>query len=336
MTAHYYLGFVIAVVACAACGDAAQPEKPRLSSDAGAHDNSDGGASLAAAPEEISISEIRVGDLVFRARMAGPTSGEPVILLHGFPQNSYEWRGPLRALAHKGYRAIAPDQRGYSAGARPSAVDGYRIPDIARDVTDIADALGIGKFHVVGHDWGAGVAWFLAVLARDRLLSLSTLSVPHPDAQARELQNKDSCQYKASAYFDLFVTPQATDYFASDDFRALRMIYAGVTEQDVDVYMRELANRETIDAALNWYRANVPSRDANGAPLGKIAVPTLFIWSDGDTALCREGAEKTQEFVAAEYRFEIVPGVNHWLVDNAPEQVSALLLEHIAKHSSAD
>src|SRR5262249_3833726 len=151
----------IALVAFAACGEDAQPEKPRPSSDAGRELHADA-ADAATDSDEITITEIRAGEFVFRARVAGPTSGEPVILLHGFPQNSYEWRSPLRALGHAGYRAIAPDQRGYSPGARPSGVDGYRIPAIAADVTAIADALGIGKFHLVGHDWGAGVAWFSA------------------------------------------------------------------------------------------------------------------------------------------------------------------------------
>jgi pimeloyl-ACP methyl ester carboxylesterase len=274
-------------------------------------------------------TQIRTAHGVFRARVAGPAHGEVVILLHGFPQDSYEWRGPLRALATHGYRVVAPDQRGYSAGARPTAVADYEAAKLVGDITDIADAVGAKQFHLAGHDWGAVIAWGVAALVPERVLSLSTFSVPHPDAFSQELADKSSCQYSASAYFDFFVTPEATDQFVQNDFSELRAAYEGVSATDVDVYVKELGDRATVDAALNWYRANIANRMIISPPIGPIKVPTLFVWSDGDTALCRKGGELNRDFVDAPYRFEIIAGVNHWVVDNAPDQVSELLLSQL-------
>jgi pimeloyl-ACP methyl ester carboxylesterase len=319
---------IIVLPMLSACGSTGSPVPASPSSAAD--------ASSEVPSDEISTTEIAVGELVFHARVSGPQSGELVILLHGFPETSYEWRAQLRALARKGYRAIAPDQRGYSPGARPGRIEDYSVPKLASDVTDIADSLGAGKFHLVGHDWGASIAWAVAALAPDRVLSLTTMSVPHPDAFIEQLQDKTSCQYAASLYFDFFTSAAATDYFVNDDFSNLRAIYEGVPTEDVDVYVQELGSRETIDAALDWYRANVANREVSDARLGKTKVPTLFIWSDGDTALCREGGEQTHNFVDAPYRFEIIPGVNHWLVDNAPDQVTRLLLDQVASYSAAN
>ncbi|MEA3055414.1 MAG: hypothetical protein QOD30_846, partial [Actinomycetota bacterium] len=134
--------------------------------------------------------QIAVGENTFEARVAGPDDGEPVLLLHGFPQTSYSWRAQLEALGAAGYRAIAPDQRGYSPGARPTEVEAYAIEHLVADVVGMADALGLERFDLVGHDWGAAVAWATAITRPDRVRSLAALSVPHPDAFRRALQGE--------------------------------------------------------------------------------------------------------------------------------------------------
>ncbi len=275
--------------------------------------------------------EIRVGDLVFDARAAGPAAGEPVLLLHGFPSSSWQWADQLEALGRAGYRAVAPDQRGYSPGARPEGVQAYAIPNLIFDALGIADALGWARFHLVGHDWGAGVAWGVAAVAPQRLLTLNPISVPHPDAFAAELADPDSCQFEASAYFDFFVQPGFEDVLLADDASLLRGIFEGVDPADVDVHLRTLGTPDAMRAALNWYRANV-SRETGlgGGSVGLIDVPTLFIWSDQDAALCREGAERTADFIAGRYRFEVIEGVNHWVTEIAGTEVAQLLLEHFA------
>ena len=163
-----------ALLLFAACGDSATT----------------GSGTSPAAPTgsgEIHEIQIEASGFVFDARVAGPEDGEPVLLLHGFPSTSWEWKDQLRALGEAGYRAVAPNQRGYSPGARPEAVEAYAISNLIVDVLNIADALGFDRFHLVGHDWGAGVAWGLGVAAPDRLLTLNPISVPHPDAFQAEL-----------------------------------------------------------------------------------------------------------------------------------------------------
>ena len=120
--------------------------------------------------------ELAVGDLVFDARAEGPADGELVLLLHGFPQTSLSWRHQLGALAAAGYRAVAPDQRGYSPGARPADVAEYRIERLVGDVLGFADALGVERFHLVGHDWGGAVAWQVAGRHPERLRTVTSLS----------------------------------------------------------------------------------------------------------------------------------------------------------------
>ena len=268
---------------------------------------------------------------MFDARVAGPEDGEVVFLLHGFPETSYEWRHQLPALARAGFRAIAPDQRGYSPRARPPDVSDYAVLKLANDVLAMADAVGAKQFHVVGHDWGSAVAWVVAGIAPDRVLSAMPMSVPHPDAFEVVLNDKSSCQYTASSYFDFFTTPGATDFFVQNGSAGLRSTYDGVPASDVDVYVAAL-DRAAIDSGLDWYRANVANRNLNAPKLGQIKVPTTFVWSDKDTFLCRDGADLTASYVDGPYELDVIPGVNHWIADNASDQLNTLLLAHLAKY----
>ena len=280
---------------------------------------------------EVRETQIQVGDLMFEAREAGPEDGELVVLLHGFPETSYEWRGQLSALGGAGYRAVAPDQRGYSPHARPAGVMEYEISLLVQDVLDMADQLGGPRFHVVGHDWGAAVAWALAAEAPERIETLTAVSIPHPDAFAQELADPESCQRQASAYFSFFVSPGSEATLLANDAAQLRGLYAELGEDATDEYLRVLGTEEALGAALNWYRANVGNRQLTPDPVGATMVPTLFIWSDGDAAVCREGAEATEQFVAAPYRFEVLEGVSHWVPELASDAVSGFLIEHLAQ-----
>jgi pimeloyl-ACP methyl ester carboxylesterase len=276
------------------------------------------------------MQQVHVKDFVFDVRVAGPSTGEAVMLLHGFPESSYEWRAQLESLGNAGYRAIAPDQRGYSPGARPPAVSDYSVLLLAQDVVDIADAMGVDRFHIVGHDWGAGVAWAVAKLSADRVITASPISVPHPDAFRTVLADPNSCQHNASSYFDIFVSPGATASFLAADAGFLRSLYAELPKDAEKVYVETLGNFEAMDAALNWYRANIKDRQLVAPELGKITVPTQFIWSDGDTALCRDGGDLTANYIDAPYRFVIIPGVSHWVPELAPDRVNELLLSEIS------
>ena len=299
-------------------------------------------ATLLAAPEstpagppasEISMTRIAVGDFTFDVRVAGPADGEVVLLLHGFPQSSYEWRQQQRALAEAGYRAVAPDQRGYSPGARPPAVEDYALPLLVQDVIGLADAVGAERFHVVGHDWGAIVAWAVAIAVPERVITANPVSVPHPDAFAAVLNDPSSCQVEASSYFDLFVQPDSEDGFLADDSEQLRALFAELEADAVEEYIGVVGSKAALGAALNWYRANIAARNFQDGPLGAVQVPTMFTWSDGDQALCIDGAVLTEEYVEGPYRFEILERVSHWIPEVAAEALSALLVDHIGRYA---
>ena len=319
----------VVVAACCAAALAAVPADARAQNQA--RNETVAGASRSNVA--ISTTQVAVGGFTFDVRMAGPDDGEVVILLHGFPQTSYEWRHQLRALGEAGFRAVAPDQRGYSSGARPPDVDDYALPLLVQDVIGLADAIGAERFHIVGHDWGAAVAWAVAVAARDRVITANPVSVPHPDAFAAVLNDPTSCQVAASAYFDLFVQPNSEDAFLANDHALLRGVYAGIDDEAVAEYVRVLGSKAALGAGLNWYRANIGNRTLQGPPVGSVEVPTMFTWSDGDTALCIDGAVLTEQYVSGPYRFEVLEGVTHWIPDLAPDAMSSLLVEHVTRYS---
>jgi pimeloyl-ACP methyl ester carboxylesterase len=271
--------------------------------------------------------------MTFRARAAGPEDGALVLLLHGFPQTSWEWHHQLEALAGAGYRAVAPDQRGYSPGARPAGVDAYRIDELVADALALADALGAHRFHLVGHDWGAIVAWHVAAKHPDRLASLTIVSVPHATAWSRAFAaGSGSDQAQRSQYFDMLRAPDAAQVFGGADGAGLRAVFdaSGLAGHDVEPHLEVLCDPAALDAALNWYRAY----DFHGTTLPDIVVRTLFVWSTEDPAIAREPAEWTAEHVTAPYRLVVLEGVGHWIPEVEAERFSALLLEHLAARAS--
>lgn len=295
----------------------------------GATTGSGSGSAAPSGSGEIDEIQIAAGGFVFDALATGPEDGEPVLLLHGFPSSNWQWEEQLRALGTAGYRAVAPNQRGYSPGARPQEISDYAITNLIFDALNMADALGWDRFHLAGHDWGAAVAWGIGVAAPDRLLTLNPISVPHPDAFSAELADPDSCQASASGYFDLFVQPGFEETFIANDSAFFRGIFEGVSPEGIERHVALLGNSEAMRLALNWYRANVRGGGLTPQAVGSIRVPTMFIWSDEDFALCREGAEATGDYIDAPYRFEIIEGVNHWVTEIAADEVAELLVSHL-------
>ena len=249
------------------------------------------------------------------------------MLLHGFPQSSYEWRAQLRALGAAGYRAIAPDQRGYSPRARPIGVDHYRAEHLVGDVISVADALGVDRFHLVGHDWGAAVAWHVAGRHAQRLRTLTPVSVPHPAAFSDALLGDD--QRQRSSYIDLFRQEgKAEEVLLEDGGNRMRAMLSGSgLGDDVEEYVTRMLQPGAMTAALNWYRA-VDIGSVKG--LGPITTPTMFVWSTADMALGREGAEATGKHVDGPYRFEVLEGVSHWIPEAAADELNLLLLDHLS------
>ena len=272
--------------------------------------------------------------LVFDVLVDGPADMPLVLLLHGFAESFHMWRAQLPALAAAGYRAVAPSQRGYSPGARPSTMNlaNYHFDKLVGDALALADACGHsgGRFHLVGHDWGAGIAWGIADRHANRIASLTVISRPHPNAFNRALFMQDGEQARRSGHHKAFLEPDATTKVLADDARWLRERWAkcGVSAAAVDDYLSVLGNAPAMEAALAWYRA----RGAIRAPLGIIAVPVLYIWGEADDTVGRIAAEGTRDFVSGPYRFETLPGVGHFVVDQAGARVTSLLLAHLASH----
>lgn len=272
--------------------------------------------------------------LVFDAMVDGPSNGPPVLLLHGFAESFHMWREQLPALAAAGYRAVAPSQRGYSAGARPSTGDvaNYHFDRLVADAIAIVAASGYAnaRFHLVGHDWGASIAWGLADRYPDRIASLTILSRPHPNAFNRALQLPDGEQKRRSSHHWAFLEPDAVARVLADDARWLRERWrkAGVSDAAMRDYLSVLGNEAAMGAALAWYRA----RGAIRAPLGVIRVPVLYVWGDADDTVGRAAAEGTRDFVPGPYHFEALPGVGHFVADVAPDRVTELLLAHLVQH----
>jgi pimeloyl-ACP methyl ester carboxylesterase len=278
---------------------------------------------------DIQLVQVDARGFSFDVRVAGPEAGEVVFLLHGFPETSYEWRHLMPVLASAGYRAIAPNQRGYSPGARPPNVEGYVVTELVLDITALADAVGADTFHVVGHDWGAPVAWGLAGAFPQRVKTVVPISVPHPDAFRQVLSDQSSCQYSASSYFDLFSQPGFEDTLLENDAASLRGLLSGLDQDAVDDYVSVLGTPEALGAALNWYRANVADRNLSAPELGPVTLPTTYIWSDGDVALCRDGADLTGDYVTGPYVFDVIEGVDHWVPENAPDDVASAVMDRI-------
>ncbi len=266
---------------------------------------------------------IPVGELVFDAVTTGPADGRLVLLLHGFPQTSWSWRGVWPALADAGLRVVAPDQRGYSPDARPNGVDAYRMTHLVADVMGMLDHLGADRADVVGHDWGAAVAWHVASRHPERLRTLTAVSVPHPLAFLHALRT-DPDQRARSQYMRDWQDEGRTERAMLNG--GLEQVFGGIPGVAVEQYLRALREPDALTAALSWYRAQSRA-DLEG--LAPVAVPTLHVWSDADPALGEVATRASAQHVAAPYRLEVLGGVSHWIPEEAPDRLAALVLEQL-------
>ena len=278
--------------------------------------------------------EIEAGGFTFTGRAAGPHEGRRVLLLHGFPQTSWAWRDELWALGRAGYRAIAPDLRGYCCGARPTEVGDYATGHLVGDVLALADSMEMETFDLVGHDWGGMIAWLVASHHPTRLRTLSVVSPPHPSALQHALLGGDAAQAARGDAMASFASPEVPERLllgpdGSGSGLATLLAETGLDDEDARVYVSALTEPGAMTAALNWYRAMDRAATAGPEP---VTVPTLYVWSTGDEAFGRKAAEDTAEYVIGPYTFEILQNVSHWIPEMAPVELSDLLIRHLSRY----
>ena len=250
--------------------------------------------------------------------------GRPVVLLHGFPDSGRLWRHQVPALANAGFQVIVPDLRGYGKSDKPEAVEAYSLLSLAGDVLAVLDSLGIDRAHVVGHDWGAALAWGLASLAPDRVDHLVVLSVGHPSTFRRTEE-----QRQKSWYMLLFQFAGIAEHWLSDDNWANFRSWG--RHPDADQVIAELEAGGSLTPGLNWYRANVPPESWTAPPiqLPAVSAPTMGIWSTGDFALTETQMTDSPAYITASWRYERLDGPGHWLQLEAPDKVNELLLDFL-------
>ena len=268
--------------------------------------------------------------LTFDVTDTGPADGPVVVLLHGFPENRSSWLAVSPLLVDAGFRVLAPDQRGYSPGARPLRRRSYVMPELVADVLALVDASGAAKVHVVGHDWGGGVAWAFAHAHPDRLHTVTSLTTPHPRAFAKAMVVGTQALHSwYMAMFQLPFLPEAAITARGGANFRRGLVKSGLTEEAADRYATPLRDRAAARAAVNWYRGLPLSR----APKGKVTVPAMYLYATEDQFLGRKAADLTADYVAAPYRYEVLEGRTHWLPEEAPDDVARLLVEHARAHS---
>ncbi|NWF63162.1 MAG: alpha/beta hydrolase [Chloroflexi bacterium] len=265
----------------------------------------------------------------------GPQSGTPVILLHGFPEFHYGWRRQIPVLAAAGFRVIVPDQRGYNLSDKPKGAAAYDVNTLAKDIIGLFDHFGIQKARLVGHDWGAMVAWTVALNHPERLEKLTILNVPHPDVMTRFiLENAE--QRKKSWYVFFFQIPFLVEWvLRRDDYRAMARMLVGsgrkgaFNRSDVEEYKKAWSQPGALTAMLSWYRnifRNSLKYLLKKVPARRVSVPTLILWGMNDVALSHEMVQPSVEMCddASVVYFE---KATHWVQHDEAEQVNNLLIE---------
>ncbi len=281
--------------------------------------------------------------------LAGDPHGEPIVFLHGFPDFWYGWHNQIPFFAERGYRVIVPDQRGYNLSDKPSDVLAYRISILATDIKGLIDALGYDKVHLVGHDWGAAVAWWVATMFPERLKTLNILNVPYPTVMMKQFQSGDLSQLLKSWYMFFFQIPalpealvSAAGYERMGDILRRTSNPGSFSDEDIARYKEAWAQPGAMTATINWYRAMFRSANEarqtakqNALASGKkIPTPTLILWGEKDqflgTAVARESLK-----VLEQGELVFFPKSTHWIQHDEPDDVNKYLLEWITRdHSS--
>jgi len=282
--------------------------------------------------EEIRVEFVEAGDMRFEVHSCGdPKSEKLALFLHGFPEHAHSWRHQLPLLARLGYKAWAPNQRGYGKTTRPVGVKAYRMEHLLEDVAALIDASGCREVTLLGHDWGGAVAWFAAIYRVRPIERLVVMNIPHPTL-FREALRSNRTQLRRSLYILFFQLPWLPELLmrrkgaemVAKAFTSMAVDKGRFPEEDLAVYRENALQPGAATAMLNWYRAARFMDRSEEYPL--VEVPTLMIWGEEDSALGKELTHGTEALVR-DFTLRYLPGVSHWVQQEAPEQVNAILEE---------
>ncbi|MEV0298574.1 alpha/beta fold hydrolase [Nocardia sp. NPDC050710] len=264
----------------------------------------------------------------------GPLDGEVVVLLHGFPQTASCWRSVAERLNAAGYRTIMPTQRGYSPHARPKGRYAYRIAALTGDIVALIGTLGVGPIHLVGHDWGATVAWATAARHPHLIRTLTTVSVPHSGAFMRSMLRSN--QALRSYYMALFQIPRLPELIVERRPAVMdtALERSGMDAENIARVRAEVVESGALTGALNWYRAIAISTPS--ALSATVPVATTHVWGAQDIALARSGAELTAQYVTGDYSLRVLPEATHWIPEQNPDQLTEIIIDRMKRATPPD
>lgn len=276
----------------------------------------------------VKSEKLLVDKYAFDCRVSGNKKDELVILLHGFPETSFMWKPLLPEVSKLGFYCVAPNMRGYSKDATPRGKKQYTIDKLCQDVLNLAKATGKEKFHLVAHDWGAAIGWYLVYHHSDHILSWTSLSVPHIAAFAKAITT-DNDQIKKSRYiknFQIRFLPEMK--IRKNDFALFRKLWKNSSKDEIEDYLSVFRTRKSLTAAINYYRANYklflkPS-------INEIKAPTLFIWGKHDLAIGSNSVKNNHQYMKGYYKF-IKLDAGHWLMQTEFETLKKEIVGHLLK-----
>ncbi|HEY5729833.1 MAG TPA: alpha/beta hydrolase, partial [Anaerolineales bacterium] len=287
---------------------------------------------------DLEHSYIETNGIKLHVVQAGPKSGVPVILLHGFPEFHYGWRKQIPAFVEEGCRVIVPDQRGYNLSDKPKGIKNYSTDILVEDIIGLIDALGYEKVNLVGHDWGAVVAWRLAIKYPEQLHKLSIMNAPHP-AVTKKFLSRDFEQMRRSWYMMFFQLQWVPETILStDNWRVITNTlrrsskFNSFKDEDIEKYKAAWSQPSAMTSMLNWYRAAIRSRGERLDDV-RVKVPTLMMWGIKDFALTHRMARPSMDYVD-EGNLILFPEATHWVQHDAADEVNHYLIDFILDKAS--
>ncbi len=278
---------------------------------------------------KVTFDYIPTNGIKLHTAFSGPKDGTPVILLHGFPDTWFGWESQIQALSSEGFRVIVPDQRGYNLSDKPKGKANYRMNILSQDILGLADTLGLDRFQLAGHDFGALVSWSIAMFSPERLNSLVIANVPHPHVMQKYLRN-NFAQLRKSWYAFFFRIPKLPEKFVRrKNWNLLISAMAkGLSEEEKNRYREAWAQENAITSMINWYRAISVRSNSQSKTSSRITVPTLILWGKKDPHISYEMAQLSVD-VCEDGQLITFEEASHWVHQDEPDRFNQLMIDHI-------